>query len=193
VPSVHDAALEKHFARIGRERADFGEVPNSGKWKFVVTGQFGATYIIFPLGRADIRYYLVSSSGTGVLRLNRQSKHNGKISRDWMIELPSPNKGEKGPKAIGTLGQYFTKGNLPKGVPKAALADLNMLRGYAIYDPADFHAGPSFSYLHPEGLESESLVEWRIPDQELQRLPLTAKPYPLTPEEKAAIAASFGK
>src|SRR5687768_12323398 len=94
-----DAASAEDRLRLplGRERASFGDKRNAGRSKYVDTAQFGGTYIYFPAGRSDVRFYLVrtndSRPGAVGARLNRQSKRGNPISLDWMIELRNPRPG----------------------------------------------------------------------------------------------------
>ena len=166
---------------LGRARADFGEIPNGGKWKFVSTGQFGGTEIYFPSGRSDVRYYLVGLNGAG-LRLCKQSKHDGKIRKNWLIEVKESNSSAKSSKIQGTLGDLLSEYDIPQSMPPEARKDLALKCSYAVYHPQGGHGGPTYRFLKfREG--SERGAVWPIPDSEMRLVPRTKSPYPITPEE----------
>ncbi len=175
---------------LGRARADFGEIPNSGKWKFVYSGQFGGTEIFFPSGRADVRYYLVWLNGDG-LRICKQSKRNGKIRKEWLLEVKFSNSQTKSPEFNSILGDCVRSFGLPKNSTPEVRKDLSSQCSYAVYLPQSGHSGSKYSFEkfreNPHQRNNDgggsSRAEWRIPDSELRLIPRTKSPYPITPEE----------
>lgn len=174
---------------LGRARADFGEILNGGKWKLVPTGFFHQTQILFPSGRADIRYYLVPLNGPG-LRLCRLSKRAGKIHRDWMFEATKPSKASAQTVNSGTLGAMLEGFELPKGLSKSTLDDLASRRSYAWYAPQG-GASPIYTFcrfgenpfIRTDDVPVKLRGGWNIPDSEMRLVPRTKSPYPITPEE----------
>ena len=174
---------------LGRARADFGEIPNGGKWKLVPTGFFRQTSILFPSGRADIRYYLVPLNGPGY-RLCRLSKSAGKIHRDWMFEATRRAANPKQNAKSGTLRAMIGSFDLPKGLRKAILADLYSKMSFAWYAPQG-GAGPTYTFCRfaenafvgTDDVPSKIRVDWDIPNSEMRLVPRTKSPYPITPEE----------
>ena len=181
---------------LGRARADFGEIPNSGKWKFVFTGQFSPTMILFPAGRADMRFYLVPLSAGGY-RLCRQSKVEGVINRDWMLEVGG-KRGIFAGSSRGVLYELIAGYKLPKGLSKEVLEDLESSRSYAVYVPQS-GGPPRFSYcrfgevlfLRDPAKLPPDYPKWEIPELEKKLLPRTKNPYPVTPGELEDIKNGF--
>jgi hypothetical protein len=174
---------------LGRARADFGQIPNSGRWKFVFTSQFGGTTILFPAGRADIRYYCVQLNGAGY-RLCRQSKRAGKIRRDWIFETTIRNTNPVRSSRDGVLRAYLSDFLLPKGLSKETLEDLDSSSSFASYRPQsggspkfDYHRRGEILFLTKEIDSAKQLPGWEIPANEMKLIPRTTKPYPITPEE----------
>lgn len=181
---------------LGRARADFGEISNGGKWKFVFTSQFGGTMILFPAGRADIRYYLVPLSQGGC-RLCRQSKVQGVIKNDWLLETGGEKEIFAG-SSRGVLRELIYGYKLPKNLSKEVLEDLKSGRSYAIYLPQS-GGRPLLSFRRfgevpmlrdPAKLPADYPI-WQIPQHEMKLLPRTTKPYPITPEELEEIKNGF--
>jgi hypothetical protein len=206
---VYPPSLEREFERLGRQRADFGDVSNSGKWKYVDTHQFGGTYIFFPVGRADIRYYLVlipgvPGPGSVEARFNRQSKEGDSISLEWMFELTGRRSDQQRRVATGTLGTLLEEWDLPANAPEAALRALDERGGLAAYRVSGGHGAPFYWFITADGTERKVHHDWSllptaegplaVPTrlfrgvQEGDRPPRTKEPYPISAEEKRAIA-----
>jgi hypothetical protein len=173
---------------LGRARADFGDIPNGGKWKFVFTSQFGGTEIYFPSGRADVRFYLVGLNGGG-LRICKQSKRDGKIRKDWLFEVKDSSSSSKTSTINGTLGAIVSRYGVPKNISAEARTDLASKGSFAVFHPQGGHSGPIYTFLKygenpllSDGSEARKLrTDW-ITDFG-DRIPRTKSPYPITPEE----------
>lgn len=173
---------------LGRARADFGEIPNGGKWKFVFTSQFGGTEIYFPSGKAGVRFYLVGLNGGG-LRICKQSKRDGKIHKAWLLEVKDSSSSAKTSKIDGTLGAIISRYGVPKNISAEARKDLASKGSFAVYHPQGGHSGPIYTFLKygenpflSDGPETRKLrTDW-ITDSG-DRIPRTKSPYPITPEE----------
>ncbi|HJP82827.1 MAG TPA: hypothetical protein VJ835_04910 [Fimbriimonadaceae bacterium] len=172
--------------KLGKERTQFGDIPNSGLWKHGDVGQFGGTYILFRAGSSTERYYYTTAAGSGSSRISRETKVGGKIRKDWMIFL-SEGK-EPRIKKPGPLWLYAGGGKISGSIPKRALADLQNPVPLAIY-----HANVHYSYCAftlPDGKLSPFL-EWEAGTitadggYSYGMLPKASKPYPITPEERA--------
>lgn len=186
-------AREDQFTRLGRERSQFGDKPNSGKWKHVATSHFGGTWILFPVGRSDRRYYFTESGGgSGPARLCSESKRGKRITLDWMIHFtPSPNP-PPFPKP-GSLGKYvcefFHYYQLQGRIPAAARAALEATEALAGYRLTGGPGAPYFWFVYPDGKETKAETNWSLADGDYYILPKTREPYPITKEERQAILA----
>lgn len=173
------------FTRLGRARADFGDKHTAGKWKFVQSGGFGGTEILFPVGRSDRRYYFTDLCGSGY-RLCCESKHGRGITLDWMIHLD----GTKTRPAFsngGTLWKYLSDASgLPAHLPEAAREALQSKEALAGYRFGGVNDGPYCWFLFPDGKATEpeafDVSESDVP-------PRTRAPYTVTNAERTAIRA----
>lgn len=174
---------------LGKERSQFGDIPNSGLWKHSYTGQFGGTYILFRAGSSAERFYVTRSPGADRWRISKVSKIKGKIRKDWMIFVGGGN--ESRIKKPGPLWRYGGGGKIVGPLPKAALADLQSQVPLALYH-SNVHS--SFcQFIFSDGKESE-LMPWNAGtvtthpgggySEDFSELPKTRNPYPITPEER---------
>lgn len=170
--------------KLGRERSEFGDIPNSGLWKHSYVGQFGGTYILFRAGSSAERYYYTSIPGSGS-RISRESKVGGKIRKDWMIFLRTGTDARI--KKPGTLWLWAGGGKIAGPIPKKALLDLQNPAPLAMY-----HANIHYSYcafINPSGKPSE-FNDWEAGtygadgSYSFDLLPKSPWPYPITPEER---------
>lgn len=163
--------------KLGKERAAYGDIPNSGLWKHGYTGQFGGTYILFRAGSSTERYYYTSSPGAKRWRISRTTLVKGKIRKSWMIFVEEGKDSRiKNP---GTLWKWAGGGKVVGSVPKIAIKDLESQVPLALYH-SNVHASYC-SFVDPKGNESKTEY-WD--DSGKAILPKTDKPYPITVEER---------
>lgn len=182
--SVEKIAADK----LGRERSQFGDIPNSGLWKHSYVGQFGGTDILFPAGSSNERYYVTSSPGAKRWRISKQTKLNGKIRKDWMIFVETGT--ETRIKSPGPLWLHGGGGKIVGQIPKTALTDLQNKTPLALYH-ANVHASYCI-FISSDGKKSD-MTWWdagivtKLPgggiEEDFSNLPKTPGPYPITPEE----------
>ncbi len=161
--------------RLGRERADYGDIPNSGEWKYVLSGQFGGTTILYRVGSSTERYYLSYTSGSGKRRLSKTTLVNGTIRRSWMIHMK--DHGRTSIARPGTLWNFAVAGHQVVGlVPKEALKDLQSPEPLAVYK-YNIHA--PYCFVVFEGGEAVGEEPWSLFERDPNTLPKTADPYPI--------------
>jgi hypothetical protein len=180
------------IGKLGRERSQFGDIPNSGLWKHGYTGQFGGTNILFRAGSSTERYYVTASPGAPRWRISRETMVNGRIRKDWMIFIEDGK--ETRIKHPGPLWRHGGGGKIVGKVPKMALIDLENQEPLALYH-SNVHS--SFcQFIFSNGKESDPKpwspsVERQYPGggttEDFSMLPKTPKPYPITPEEREYI------
>lgn len=175
--------------KLGRERSQYGDIPNSGLWKHGYTGQFGGTDILFRAGSSTQRYYVTSSPGADRWRISRTTMIKGAIRKDWLIFVEKGR--EPRIKKPGPLWKYGG-GRIVGAIPKMALADLQNPVPLALYH-SNVHRSYC-SFIGPSGRASEDM-DWEPEivtssggsgySLDFSKLPRTDKPYPITPQERA--------
>lgn len=179
--------------KLGRERSQFGDIPNSGLWKHGYTGQFGGTNILFRAGSATERYYVTASPGAPRWRISRETMVSGRIRKDWMIFIEAGK--ETMIKHPGPLWRHGGGGKIVGNIPKMALADLQNQEPLALYH-SNVHASYC-QFLFSDGKKSDPIgwsagVERPVPGggttEDFRMLPKTPGPYPISPEEREYIS-----
>ncbi len=163
--------------KLGKGRAAYGDIPNSGLWKHGYTGQFGGTYILFRAGSSTERYYYTSSPGARRWRISRTTLVQGKIRKDWMIFVEDGK--EPRIKNPGSLWIWSGGGKIVGVIPKRAMKDLENQVPLALYH-SNIHASYC-SFVDSKGKESNT-ASWDLDNYD--KLPKTDRPYPITAEER---------
>ncbi len=158
---------------LGRERAAYGDIPNSGEWKFVLSGNFGGTTILYRAGSSTERYYLSYTSGSGKRRLSRTTLVKGTIRRDWMIHMKDGGRSRIA--RPGTLWTFAIAGNEIVGkVPEAAMKDLQNSEPLVGYT---FNIHAPYCFVVFESGKDVGTEPWDVTSND--NLPKTVSPYPI--------------
>ncbi|MFI5387460.1 MAG: hypothetical protein ACHQ50_15235 [Fimbriimonadales bacterium] len=194
--------------RLGQLRSTLGEpdIPDDPV-TFMPSPIWSATNInydtrqIFPIGRADERLYLNVMDPGGTAYLALETKHGGKIRKEWYITFRSVKERSSIPakelRSMGTLEAFLAREGLQPLLPKNhAQAQrirkvLKAKESFATYFTSAHMGGPMYcGHIDVDGSETQY---WLVKDEDVQGgwkdFPVTGFPYRITEFERKEIRA----